>query len=195
MHGVGDVHFFDRVARLYDFVMPSVQRDALLDGLSRAERPVRHVVDAGGGSGRAASALVAPDRQVTVVDVSDGMLARARGRGLDCVQGDAGRLPLADESVDAVTVVDALHHMPEQTTVLAEAGRVLAPGGVLVIREFDPGTALGRVVELAEEAVGMGSLFTGPDDLARAVEQVGLDTRVLDRGFGYTVVGVKQENH
>jgi demethylmenaquinone methyltransferase/2-methoxy-6-polyprenyl-1,4-benzoquinol methylase len=195
MHGVGDVRFFDRVSRLYDLVMPSAQRGVLLDGLSRAERPVRRVLDVGGGSGRAAVALDAPDRQVTVVDVSRGMLSRARGRGLSSVQGDARRLPVADASVDAVTVVDAFHHMPDQRTVLADVARVLAPGGVVVIREFDPETLLGRVVEVTEEAVGMGSLFTGPDDLARAVDRVGLDARVLDRGFGYTVVGVKQENH
>jgi ubiquinone/menaquinone biosynthesis C-methylase UbiE len=195
MHGVGDVRFFDRVARLYDLAMPSVQRGALLDGLSRAERPVNHVLDVGGGSGRAATTLDAPDRQVTVVDVSRGMLSRARGRGLACVRGDARTLPVADDAVDAVTIVDALHHMPEQRTVLADVARVLAPGGVLVIREFDPGTVLGRMVDVAEDVAQMGSIFTGPDDLARAVEQAGLDAQVLDRGFDYTVVGVKQDNN
>lgn len=195
MHGVGDVRFFDRIARLYDLAMPSAQRGALLDGLSRAERPVHHVLDVGGGSGRAAATLDAPDRQVTVVDVSSGMLSRARGRGLACVRGDARTLPLADESVDAVTIVDAFHHMPEQRTVLADVARVLAPGGVLVIREFDPETILGRMVDVAEDVAQMGSTFTGPDDLARAVEQVGLDAQVLDRGFDYTVVGVKQDNN
>lgn len=191
MFGPGDVAFFDRIARLYDLAMPSASRDALLDGLSRAERPVRHVLDVGGGSGRAAVALDGPGREVTVADVSRGMLRRARGRGLSCVRGDARRLPVADGAVDAVTIVDAFHHMPDQQTVLTEAARVLAPGGVLVVREFDPGTRLGRLVELSEAAVGMGSLFTGPDDLARAVEKAGLGAQVLDRGFGYTVVGVK----
>ncbi|SEO73653.1 demethylmenaquinone methyltransferase / 2-methoxy-6-polyprenyl-1,4-benzoquinol methylase [Halogranum amylolyticum] len=195
MHGVGDVRFFDRVARLYDLAMPPAERGALLDGLSRAERPVEHVLDVGGGSGRAGVTLTAPDRQVTVVDVSGEMLSRARGRGLDCVRGDARTLPVADGAVDAVTVVDAFHHMPDQRAVLANVARVLAPGGAVVIREFDPETLLGRVVERVEDAVGMGSLFTGPDDLARAIERTGLDARVLDRGFGYTVVGVKQDNN
>ncbi|WP_089695720.1 class I SAM-dependent methyltransferase [Halogranum gelatinilyticum] len=191
MYGPGDVGFFDRIAHLYDLGMPAADRDALFDGLSRAERPVEHVLDVGGGSGRAAVAMDAPDRQVTVVDVSRGMLARARERGLGCVRGDARRLPVADEAVDAVTVVDALHHMPEQRTVLADAERVLKPGGVLVVREFDPAHPLGRVVEWTEGVARMNSLFTGPDDLARAVDAAGLDSRILDRGFGYTVVGVK----
>ncbi|SFK88499.1 demethylmenaquinone methyltransferase / 2-methoxy-6-polyprenyl-1,4-benzoquinol methylase [Halogranum rubrum] len=195
MHGVGDVRFFDRIARLYDFVMPPAERERLLDGLARADRPVDHVLDVGGGSGRAAMALETGDRQVTVVDISRGMLSRARGRGLSCVQADARRLPVASESVDAVTIVDALHHMPTQRTVLGDVARVLAPGGVLVVREFDPETLLGRATEFAEKQFGMGSLFTGPDDLARALERAGLDTQVLDRGFGYTVVGVKQENN
>lgn len=191
MHGVGDVRFFDRIAQLYDLVMPPAERETLLDGLARANRPVDHVLDVGGGSGRAAVTLGDAIRNVTVVDLSRGMLSRARGRGLPCVQADARHLPVASESVDAVTIVDALHHMPTQRTVLDEVSRVLAPGGVLVVREFDPETLPGRATEFVEERFGMGSLFTGPDDLARALERTGLDAQILDRGFGYTVVGVK----
>lgn len=195
MYGSGDVRFFDRIARCYDLGMPPARAAGLAAGLSRAERPLRRLVDLGGGTGRAAAAVPVDDR--VVADVSRGMLRRARerrvdGRPLRAVQCDARRLPFRDGSVDAVLVVDALHHVPQQTTALAEAARVLAPGGVLVVREFDPETVRGRAVERFEHLVGMDSLFTSPNALARAVRGAGLDASVLDRGFGYTVVGVKR---
>ncbi|MFC6754893.1 methyltransferase type 11, partial [Halorubrum tibetense] len=53
MHGVGDVRFFDRVAPLYDRVMPAADGSVLAAGLDRAERPIDRLLDVGGGSGRA----------------------------------------------------------------------------------------------------------------------------------------------
>ena len=191
MYGLGDVDFFDRVAPLYDLAMPSADGEALAAGLDRAERPIERLLDVGGGSGRAAAALTGPD--ITVVDASVGMLSRARRvRGLSGVAGDAGRLPFRDASVDAVTVVDAFHHLPDHDAALAEAARVLAPGGALVVREFDPEHPLGRLLVAGEHAIGMNSRFRAPDDLAAAMDAVELDARVVDRGFGYTVVGVRR---
>jgi demethylmenaquinone methyltransferase/2-methoxy-6-polyprenyl-1,4-benzoquinol methylase len=188
-YGPGDVRFFDRLARLYDLAMPRARSTQLHAALAQAERPVERLLDVGGGPGRAAAVLDA--RQRVVVDVSRGMLQVARRRGLGVVQGDAGRLPVPDGSADAVTIVDALHHMPEQGRALAEAWRALAPGGVLVVVEFDPGTLLGRGVVLGERLVGFGSTFHGPDDLARHLDDVGFRTTVVDRGFVYTLAAVK----
>jgi Methylase involved in ubiquinone/menaquinone biosynthesis len=120
------------------------------------------------------------------------MLRRARtARGLSAVAGDAGALPVGDAAVDAVVIVDAFHHLPDQTATIREAARVLAPGGVLVVREFDPTHPLGRVLVAGEHAVGMGSRFLSPDDLATDLTAAGFESSVVDRGFGYTVVGVR----
>lgn len=194
MFGPGDVRFFDRIARLYDLWMPSADRGRLAAGLSRASRPVERVVDLAGGTGRATAAIDAPER--IVLDAAPGMLRRVPGRDADLrpVAGDARRLPLADGSVDAVTCVDAFHHLPNGRAVVEEVRRVLRPGGAFVVVDFDPDHPLGRAVVLAEGLAGFGSIFTGPDDLARFLDRAGfVETAVVDRGFAYTVVGLKDE--
>jgi demethylmenaquinone methyltransferase/2-methoxy-6-polyprenyl-1,4-benzoquinol methylase len=185
-----DVSWFDRFARPYDWLMPGTDVEALRAGLSMAERDVDRVLDVGGGSGRATRIIEGPQR--IVVDAATGMLRRARQHGLEGIRADAGHLPMRDDTVDAVLVVDALHHIPDQVGALEEAARILRPGGVLVVREFDRATLPGRLLVGAEHAVGFDSSFFTPDELAGAVDRAGLDAAVPDRGFGFTVVGVRR---
>jgi ubiquinone/menaquinone biosynthesis C-methylase UbiE len=184
-----DVATFHRFAGAFDAVMPAADREALGAGLSLAERPVNVGLDLAGGTGRAAVAF--PRIDWTVVDAADGMLRRAYGKGLQAVQGDAATLPVRDGSVDAVLIVDALHHLPDARAALAPVERVLAPGGVVVVREFDPGTWRGRALAAAEHVGGFDSTFYRPEALAGTMRHVGLEAQVPDRGFEYTVAGVK----
>ena len=190
MQPPGDVARFDRFARHYERLMPASDVGPIRAGLVLADRELHRVLDVGGGTGRAVRALGVPER--VVVDAAPGMLAEARRRGLGCVLGDAARLPVADASVDAVLIVDALHHVADQTGALAEAERVLRPGGVLVCREFDRSTLPGLLLATGERLVGFDSEFFTPDELAFAVERVGLDAAIPVRGFGFTVAGVKR---
>jgi demethylmenaquinone methyltransferase/2-methoxy-6-polyprenyl-1,4-benzoquinol methylase len=98
-------------------------------------------------------------------------------------------MPLADSAVDAAMVVDAFHHMPEQEAVVKEAARVVRPGGVFVVQEFDPSHPLGWFLVRAEHAIGMGSTFYTPSELADLLAGAGFDVSLLDTGFEYTVVG------
>lgn len=194
MHGPGDVRFFDRITRLYDLIMPATDPEPIREAFSLAERPVDRLLDLGGGTGRASLALDGendPDDRL-VADISHGMLARARNAGLGTVACDARRLPFRGGSRDAVVVVDALHHMPEREAVFREVERVLAPGGVFVVRDFDPSSVRGKALALGEKLVGFGSRFGTPDVLADEISTAGFETRVLDRGFTYTVVGRKR---
>ncbi len=194
-----DVAIFDRIARFYDLGSPSATVDDLVVGLESASRPIERLVDLGGGTGRIAAALDADSGvdigESVVVDASSGMLARAADRGPTCVRGDARRIPLRDGSVDAVVVVDAFHHFPNQRRVARDVHRVLAPGGVFVVREFDPETIRGRVLVSFEHLLGFGSVFTGPDDFVRFLDDAGFDANVVERGFEYAVVGVKRESN
>lgn len=189
-YGRGDVRFFDRIARAYDLFMPSASTIELHAAFELAERPVGRVVDLAGGTGRVADALRRDGYDPVVADVSRGMLTRARDRRLRVMQADAGTLPLDDDSVDAVVVVDAYHHLPEQAAALSEAARVVAPGGVVVVRDFDPDTLRGRGVEAAEHLFGMGSQFATADEIAAALTRAGTHSRVVERGFVATVAGV-----
>jgi demethylmenaquinone methyltransferase/2-methoxy-6-polyprenyl-1,4-benzoquinol methylase len=184
----GDVATFDRFARAYDLVMPSADADALTAGIERAERDVDRVLDVGGGSGRGARAISASER--IVVDPARGMLRQAHRRGLQVVQGDGARLPIEDGSADAVLIVDAFHHMPDRDDVIGSASRVLAPGGVLVVADFDPSTIRGRGLVAAERLVGFGSQFDTPDRLCERMTDTGLSATIVERGFGYVVTGV-----
>ncbi len=76
-------------------------------------------------------------------------LVRAHGNGLgvdvvqwgdvDLVVEDASRLPLEDASFDTATFVASLNHIPNREAVLAEAHRLLVPGGRLVATMIPPG--------------------------------------------------------
>jgi demethylmenaquinone methyltransferase/2-methoxy-6-polyprenyl-1,4-benzoquinol methylase len=190
MWGSGDVAFFDRVAGWYDRLHPTPDADQFLRAFEAADRPVRTVLDLAGGTGRVARVIggqSAVERTV-VLDRSRGMLRRAAGH-TDAVQGDAGRLPLDDDSVDAVVCVDALHHLPDRDRALAECNRVLAPGGVLVLVDFDPGTVIGRLVALGEHVLGMQSTFYDRRGAVEAVESSGLTVRAVESGWAtYRIV-------
>lgn len=214
-----DVSLFDRFGRAYDLLMPAADRDPLERGLALADRPIERVLDVAGGTGRASQA-VRPSNghhvetgsstvERIVVDAARGMLEQVPRDGtrphwgplrpwrhgapaapMAAVQGDASRLPVADDVADAALVADALHHLPRHEAVVAEAYRVLRPGGVLVVREFDPTTPLGHLLVAAEHLVGFDSVFLVPESLVTLLSEAGFDPHVTDRGFGYTVVGV-----
>lgn len=188
-HGPGDIRFFDRFARFYDPLMPPSSAEDFEDAFAFAERPVRRVLDLAGGTGRVADALGGAGYETLVADISKPMLRVARDRGLKALRGDAATLPFPDDSMDAVVIVDAYHHLPAQEAALTEAARIVAPNGVVVIRDFDPSTVVGRIIEAGESLFGMGSVFADADEAAAALSAAGLHSRVLSRGTTYTVVG------
>src|SRR5690349_18607300 len=101
-----------------------------------AGAPGRTLVDVGGGTGNYAQALAAEGWEPLVVDRSAAMLARAAGKGLATLEGDAQALPLPDASADAVMLVSMLHHVEAPGRALAEARRILRPGGRLALMAF-----------------------------------------------------------
>ncbi len=81
------------------------------------------------------------------VEPSPAMAARARQRGIEVLRGVAEALPLDDAAFDAVLLVTTICFVDDPARALAEAWRVLAPGGVLVLGFVDRDSTLGRRYE------------------------------------------------
>src|SRR5690606_15356990 len=97
----------------------------------------RRVLEAGCGTGLLLSRIERVASQAVGVDLSRGMLARARDRGLTVVQGSITALPFADASFDTVCSFKVLAHVPDIDRALAELARVTRPGGHLVLEFYN----------------------------------------------------------
>jgi len=99
------------------------------------------VADLGCGAGHVSS-LVAPFvRRMIGVDASAAMLAAAVDvvpSHVELRQGTLEALPIDDAEVDLVLLVLVLHHVPDPARALAEAARVLKPGGRLIVLDMQP---------------------------------------------------------
>lgn len=126
-------HDYSEQAQRYDqsrAASPSIL-EPVLEHISSA--PGRVLWDVGGGTGNYAAALRDRGWEVTVADVSSPMLQRAADKGLAVVEADACHLPVASQTVDAVTMVSMLHQVEDWRVALREAARILRPGGVLTV--------------------------------------------------------------
>lgn len=105
-------------------------------------RRLGHLLDIGTGTGRMAEIFAPTARRITALDRSPEMLRIARAKladraiAADLVQGDFVALPLGETSVDTVVMHQVLHFAHEPQRVIAEAARVLRPGGHLLIVDF-----------------------------------------------------------
>ncbi len=110
---------------------------AELDRLGAGEG--RTALDAGCGTGRHTAALVARGFSTLGIDGSPEMLAVARERvpAACFAEGDLRALPAPDASADVVVCALAISHLPDLGAV-AELGRVLRPGGTLVLSNPHP---------------------------------------------------------
>lgn len=110
--------------------------------LAYAKSGLGHVLDLGCGTGRFIARLAPHGLHITGVDLTPSMLQVARQKvgpvaeGL--VNGDALRLPFADNSFDCVYSLKALPHVPNLEDAVREIGRILRPGGVAVLEFYNP---------------------------------------------------------
>ena len=100
------------------------------------------------------------DVKLTGIDLSEEMLAVARGRtrelgrSVQLQQGDAHALPFADNAFDTVVCTFGLCAIPDLDAALNEMARVLRPGGKLILVDHVASTSrVGRAVQRALEVV------------------------------------------
>jgi ubiquinone/menaquinone biosynthesis C-methylase UbiE len=136
---------FNNLAPTYDrlrFLRLCSARLAELAALPRGAR----VLDVATGTGEVAlhaARAVGPTGQVVGVDLSPGMLERAREKlagsdlgNLRFLEGDAARLQFPDQSFDYVLCASSLFFFPDHAGTLREWRRVLAPGGRVAFSSF-----------------------------------------------------------
>jgi SAM-dependent methyltransferase len=124
-----------------------VGRHEQVAALARLDAPDLVVADLGCGAGRTVRALLRCDPPPAVVHALDQVSAleddllhdpRVRSRIADLDE----RLPLPDASVDRVVSLNVVEHLSDPVGHLADAARVLRPGGLMVLAHSDWDTAL-----------------------------------------------------
>jgi demethylmenaquinone methyltransferase/2-methoxy-6-polyprenyl-1,4-benzoquinol methylase len=178
---------FDRVAGRYDLMndlmsagVHRLWKEAMIDWLV-PRRGIRHL-DVAGGTGDIAFRLldrVGGEADMLVLDINPAMLEVGRDRAIDggrlgrllWTAGDAERLPLPDRAFDSYTIAFGIRNVTHIDRVLAEAHRVLRPGGRFLCLEFSKVTlrALQRIYDAYSFSVlpALGRLVAGDADSYR----------------------------
>jgi len=137
-----DGEYFDTLVRHEGDFNPFTDRGWLtlahrFSVIAPAGRRLR-VLDVGCGTGQSRRVYSSHAAWYLGVDLSREAVAAARRRhpAISFLQADAGRLPVADGSVTLVAFSSVLHHLDDRSRALAEARRVLEPGGLVFA--FDP---------------------------------------------------------
>ena len=140
--------YFERVAPQWDrirslYVCESAVEAAILR--AAGDGPFERVVDLGTGSGRMLTLLGKKAKMSVGLDLSQNMLNIARANvtkaGLDKVElrhGDIFATRLPERSADLVLVHQVLHYLADPAAAVAEAARLVMPGGRILIIDFAP---------------------------------------------------------
>ena len=149
------------------------------------------VVEVGCGRGRLFARYPATVTRLVAVEPDADMRSVAAGVAAalpfpaEVLDGDAGRLPLPDACADAVVFAEVLCSVPDQDQALAEARRVLRPGGELrlyehVVAERAAGRLGQRIADATVWTRVLGGCRTSRDTLA-ALRRAGFRTEGLRR--------------
>jgi ArsR family transcriptional regulator len=145
------------------------------------DRPVGRLVDVGTGTGRMIELFGSGAEHALGIDRSPEMLRLARvklaqaGLNAELRQGDMYALPLPAGSADTVILHQVLHYAQNPAAAVAEAARLLAPGGRLLIADFAPHEREELRTQGAHVRLGFA------DELVlRYLEQAGLEGEVVE---------------
>lgn len=137
--------YYDEFAKRYDDRRGGRVRDGYHDLIDDLEvgfvRPFaagRELLEVGCGTGLLLERFASMCKTAKGVDLSPGMLEKARQRGLDVIEGSATALPFEDASFDVAVSFKVLAHIPDIRTALSEMTRVVRPGGHVIAEFYNP---------------------------------------------------------
>ncbi|HYD13537.1 MAG TPA: metalloregulator ArsR/SmtB family transcription factor [Allosphingosinicella sp.] len=145
------------------------------------DRPIGRLVDIGTGTGRMLELFGPGAEKALGIDRSPEMLRLARAKlaeaelDADLRQGDMYALPLGADSADTVLIHQVLHYAQNPAAAVAEAARLLSPGGRLVIVDFAPHER--EELRSADAHVRLGF---ADEAMLKYFEEAGLAGRVLE---------------
>jgi ubiquinone/menaquinone biosynthesis C-methylase UbiE len=138
------------------------------------------VLDVGGGTGRVARHLSQFASRVVITDRSLAMLRQASGKnGIDIVCSFSEKMPFSDNYFDGEIIVDALHHVEEQKNTISEMWRTLKPGGRILIEEINITKVKGKLIQLMEKLLLMGSHFLLPQEILALFDGYNYDHQIV----------------
>ncbi|MEM6667296.1 MAG: bifunctional demethylmenaquinone methyltransferase/2-methoxy-6-polyprenyl-1,4-benzoquinol methylase UbiE [Pseudomonadota bacterium] len=204
---------FDHVARRYDLMndlmsggLHRAWKDAMIAWLAPPRSVPYRLIDVAGGTGDVAFRFCersGPDASVTIVDINHNMLGVGQNRAdkrsdrhrMDFVTGNAESLPVPDKSHDAYTIAFGIRNVTHIDQALADAYRVLKPGGRFLCLEFSEVDipAIDRLYDLYSfNAIpAMGRVVTGDSEpyqylvesIRKFPKQERFATMIRDAGF------------
>lgn len=179
--------YYDRFSRTYeDHRHHGYHRmiDELELELVRRYGTGRDVFEAGCGTGMLLKETALVARSAVGLDLSRGMLGQAHARGLKVVQGSITDIPLPSASFDLAYSMKVLAHIPPIEKALAEMGRLIRPGGHLLLEFYNPlslrylAKRWGGPARIADGTTDH-DVFTRYDTLPRARAYLPPDFRVV----------------
>ncbi|HEX2143449.1 MAG TPA: methyltransferase domain-containing protein [Glycomyces sp.] len=162
-------------------------RAELIPAATRADAAL---VDLGCGAGLLAPYLEGKGYTHIGVDRSAEALRQAAAHGVHAVRGEVTAVPLADSCADVVVAGEILEHVPDLPGAIAEACRLLRPGGLLVIDTL-AATALCRwlAIDVAERIPRIAT--RGVHDPALLVDRDLLVAECEEHGVPLTLRGIR----
>ncbi|MDR7300103.1 methyltransferase domain-containing protein [Haloactinomyces albus] len=155
-----------------------------------ATHPDAVLVDLGCGAGLLAPHVAGKGYRHIGVDLSSTALRQAGQHGVHGVRGDVRAVPLADGCADVVAAGEILEHVDDLSGAVAQACRLLRPGGLLVLDTL-AATALSRwlAITVAERIPGMAP--TGIHDPALLVDRAVLSAECARHGVRLALRGIR----
>jgi ArsR family transcriptional regulator len=178
--------YFSRVAEEWDelralhYSEPEIEQAVLA---AAGPGPFDLAIDFGTGTGRMLSLIAPRAKRAEGIDLSHQMLTvaranleKARAANASVRHGDAKAAPFADASANLVVIHQVLHFLDDPGRAIAEAARVLKPGGRLVVVDFAP-----HALEYLRDRHAHRHLGVAEADLERWAAKAGLEVGAIKR--------------